>query len=221
MIAGGRYVLIFTALLPTMALVRQRLPCRPHRAQRLCRLARISVDWFFYIAAIFWAVITTILAIKFRGRRMMPVKSSRRAAEATSRGMVTAAAWSPFFVAFAIGSFAGECRLDCDRWPVTSMVFALLSLQSLIGPSRLSVVRHTSVAGFAVVSDSFRGAIIGIDFDLTAISAVVVVMLFWCCAVCPLSVQIKPIMTEVDRSMKAIADDNMIIGRDVDRIFYR
>ena len=101
-IAGGRYVLIFTALLPTMALVRATASLMPsvHRAQKaLADLPESASTGGFHIAAnIFGAVINTgALAILSAA---LPddasEKQRRRAAEATLRGMVTAAAWSPF-----------------------------------------------------------------------------------------------------------------------------
>jgi len=225
-IAGGRYVLIFTALLPTMALVRATASLMPsvHRAQQaLAGLPESASTGGFHIAAnIFGAVINTgalaILSAALPDDASEPQR--RRAAEAALRGMVTAAAWSPFFVAFAIGqSFVGETAawVAIAMGAVTSAVFALVSFRIFdrsfsFGQLKLAlaclkpVLLRLSIVLGAVLSSA-------LIFDFTAISAVVVVM--------PVLVlvqfaryprQITPIMTEVDRSMKAIADDIMIIG---------
>jgi hypothetical protein len=224
--AGGRYVLIFTALLPTMAMVRATAALMPsvHRTQdALASLPASASSGGFHLAAnIFGAVINTgALAILSAA---LPAGASdqqrRRAAEAAVRGMVTAAAWSPFFVAFAIGQgFVGEVHawIAIAMGVVSTALFALLSFPLLerefsFGQLGLAidclkpVLLRLSIVLGAVLSAA-------ILFDLTALSAVVVVM--------PLLVlvqfarypdQIRPIIDGVSTSMKAIADDILIIG---------
>ena len=225
-IAGGRYVLIFTALLPTMALVRATASLMPsvHRAQKaLADLPESASTGGFHIAAnIFGAVINTgaLAILSAAVPDDASEKQRRRAAEATLRGMVYSRRLVALFVAFAIGqSFVGETAawIAIAIGAVTSTVFALVSLvvfdkvlfvcQLKLALACLKpVLLRLSIVLGAVLSSA-------LIFDLTAISAVVVVM--------PVLVlmqfarypwQIKPIMTEVDLSMKAMADDIMIIG---------
>jgi hypothetical protein len=224
--AGGRYVIIFTALLPTMAMVRATASLMPsvHRTQdSLANLpASASAGGFHLAANIFGAVINTgSLAILSAALPKNASDQQRRlAAEAALRGMVTAAAWSPFFIAFAIGQgFVGETYawIAIAMGSVTAILFALASFWLLdrtfsFGQLRLAidclkpVLLRLSIVLGAVLSSA-------ILFDFTALSAVVVVM--------PLLVllqflrypeQIRPIIADVTDSMKAIADDILIIG---------
>ena len=225
-VEGGRYVLIFTALLPTMAMVRATALLMPsvHRTQdALGKLPASASSGGFHLAAnVFGAVINTGSLAILSAVLPKNATSARRqlAAEAALRGMVTAAAWSPFFVAFAIGqSFVGEANawVAIAMGVFTSTAFALLSFPLLdrsfsFGHLRLAIdcLKPVLLRLLIVLAAVLLPAVV---MEFTALSAVVVVM--------PLLVlvqfarypdQIRPIASEVGNGMKAIADDILIIG---------
>ena len=224
--SGGRYVLIFTALLPTMALVRATASMMPsvHRTQEsLAELPASASSGGFHLAAnIFGGIINTgALAILSAA---IPKNADRKrrqlAAEAALRGMVTAAAWSPFFVAFAIGQgFVGKEHswMAIAIGGLTAILFAAISVpllnRSFSGAQlRLAIIclKPVLLRLLLVLGAVLSSALI---FDFTALSAVVVVM--------PVLVmvqfirypsQIKPIINDTAMNMKAIADDILIIS---------
>ena len=134
--AAGRYVLIFTALLPTMALVRataSTMPSVRRTQQSLAQLpASASASGFHLAANIFGSVINTGSLAILSAAVPPDADAERRrlAAESALRGMVTAAAWSPFFVAFAIGQTFTD---NASSWiglgigAVTTILFAAVS----------------------------------------------------------------------------------------------
>ena len=223
---GGRYVLIFAALLPTMALVRATASLMPsvHRTQdALAQLPASATSGGFHLAAnVFGGVINTgALALLSAAVPKNASKARRKiAAEAALRGMVTAAAWSPFFIAFAIGQgFVGKQ----DSWTaiaiggVTTILFAAVSLPIFnrsfsFAQLRLtfSCLRPILLRLLIVLGVVLLSAFV---FDFTALSAVVVMM--------PILVavqfirypeQIKLIIGETATNMRTIADDILIIS---------
>ena len=109
MVRVGERVLIFAALLPTMALVRATAMTMPsvHATQHLLgRLpAEASAGGLQLAAHVFGGIINTG-AFAILSAALPPDSDPQRrrvAAEAAIRGMVVSSAWSPFFVAFAIG----------------------------------------------------------------------------------------------------------------------
>jgi hypothetical protein len=223
---AGRYVLIFTALLPTMSLVRATASTMPsvHRTQQsLAQLpASASASGFHLAANIFGSVINTGSLAILSAAVPPDADAVRRrlAAEAALRGMVTAAAWSPFFVAFAIGqSFTGKANswIGLGIGAITTIIFALVSLPLLNKDfsfarlrAALACLKPVVVRLVIVLGTVLAAAII---FDFTALSAVVVVM--------PLLVavqfirhpsNISTILSDTKRSMNATADDILIIS---------
>ena len=223
--AAGRYVLIFTALLPTMALVRataSTMPSVRRTQQSLAQLpASASASGFHLAANIFGSVINTGSLAILSAAVPPDADSERRrlAAESALRGMVTAAAWSPFFVAFAIGqTFTDKTNswIGLGIGAVTTILFALVSLPLL--NKDFSIARLSSALGclkpvtmrLVIVMGTVLAA--ALIFDFTALSAVVVVM--------PLLVavqffrhpgNISTILSETKNSMIATADDILII----------
>ena len=225
-INGGRYVLIFTALLPTMALVRATASMMPsvHRTQEsLARLPASASSGGFHLAAnIFGGIINTgALAILSAA---IPKNADRKrrqlAAEAALRGMVTAAAWSPFFVAFAIGQgFVGKEHswMAIGIGGVTAILFAAISLPLLNRSFSGAQLRMALICLKPVLLRLLLvlGAVLSsaLLFDFTALSAVVVVMpALVLVQFIRYPVQIKPIIHDTAANMKAIADDILIIS---------
>ena len=224
--AAGRYVLIFTALLPTMALVRataSTMPSVRRTQQSLAQLpASASASGFQLAANIFGSVINTgsLAILSAAIPRDADAERRRLSAESALRGMVTAAAWSPFFVAFAIGqSFTDNVNswIGLGIGAITTVLFALVSLPLLNKDfsvtsmsSALRCMRPVSMRLIIVLGTVLAAALI---FDFTALSAVVVVM--------PLLVTVQffrhpdnitTILTETKKSMIATADDILIIS---------
>ena len=223
---AGRYVLIFAALLPTLALVRATASLMPsvhHTQVALARLPASATSGGFHLAAnIFGGVINTgALALLSVAVPKNANKARRKiAAEAALRGMVTAAAWSPFFIAFAIGQgFVGQKH----SWTAiaigsaTAFLFAAVSIPLFNRSFSLSqlgltlfclkpILFRLSIVLGVVLSSAFL-------FDFTALSAVVIMM--------PVLVlvqfirypeQIKAIIGDTATNMRTIADDILIIS---------
>ena len=224
--AGGRYVLIFTALLPTMALVRATASMMPsvHRTQEaLAQLPAAASSGGFHLAAnVFGGIINTgSLAILSAA---IPKDADRKrrqlAAEAALRGMVTAAAWSPFFVAFAIGQgFVGKTNswIAIGIGGVVAILFAAVCLPALNRSFSAAQLRIALICLKPVLMRLLLvlGAVLSAAmlFDFTALSAVVVVMpLLVMVQFIRYPAQIKPIITDTASSMKNIADDILIIS---------
>ena len=224
--SAGRYVLIFTALLPTMALVRataSTMPSVRRTQQSLAQLpASASASGFHIAANIFGSVINTG-SLAILSAAMPPdadVKRRRVSAEAALRGMVTAAAWSPFFVAFAIGqSFTDNLNswIGLGIGAITTVLFASVSLPLLhkdFSVARMSsALRCMQPVSMRLIIVLGTVLAVGLIFDLTALSAVVVVM--------PLIVAVQffrhpsnitIILRETKNSMIATADDILVIS---------
>ena len=224
--AAGRYVLIFAALLPTMALVRATALTMPSvrlTQQALAQLPAPALAGGFHLAAnIFGSVINTG-SLAILSAAVPPNSDNKRrrlAAESSLRGMVTAAAWSPFFIAFAIGqSFTDNTNswISLGIGLITTLLFALISLPMLNATFSVSTLlaamrclRPVSIRLLIVLGSVLAAALI---FDFTALSAVVVMM--------PALVAIQflrypqvvsTIVIDTKNSMIAIADDIMIIS---------
>ena len=105
------------------------------------------------------------------------------AAESALRGMVTAAAWSPFFVAFAIGqTFTDKTNswIGLGIGAMTTILFTLVSLPLLNKdfsfarlPSALGCLKPVSMRLIIVLGTVLAVALI---FDFTAVAAEVVVL---------------------------------------------
>ena len=223
---GGRNVLIFTALLPTMALVRATATMMPSvllTQKSLSNLPPSAAAGGFHIAANFFgAIINTGSLAILSAALPKNVNASDRlaAAEAALRGMVTAAAWSPFFIAFAVGqAFVGELHawVAIGIGVITSGLFTIISLPIL---SRGVSIKTLRMAFSCLRPVLFRLLIIlsavlisALSFGFTALSSVVVVM--------PILVivqfarhrhHVKSIVMKVGSEMKKIGDDILIIS---------
>ena len=209
-----------------MALVRataSTMPSVRRTQQSLAELpASASAGGFHLAANIFGSVINTGSVAILSAAIPADADAERRrlAAEAVLRGMVTAAAWSPFFVAFAIGqSFTDNANswIALGIGVITTILFTVVSLPLLnkdFSVARLScalrclqpvLMRLTVVLGTVLA--------VALIFDFTALSAVVVVM--------PLLVAVQflrhreniiVILDGTKNSMIATADDILIIS---------
>ena len=188
-LAGGRRVLIFAALLPTMALVRATAMTMPsvHATQRrLGDLPAGASNGGQQLAAhVFGGIINTgafaLLSAALPENAEQPRR--RAAAEAVIRGRVSSSAWSPCFVAFAIGQ---NFVAPVYAWMAIAMgmLSALLfTCATLVGLNRdfslerlwLSLDCLRPVA-WRLVIVLLSVLLVALAFGLTALSAVVVVM---------------------------------------------
>ena len=188
-LAGGRRVLIFAALLPTMALVRATAMTMPsvHATQR--RLGTLpdsaSAGGQQLAAHVFGGIINTgafaLLSAALPEDADQPRR--RAAAEAVIRGMVSSSAWSPFFVAFAIGqNFVAPVYawMAIAIGMLSALFFTCATLVGLnrdfaLDRLRLSLNCLRPVA-WRLVIVLLSVLLVALAFNLTALSAVVVVM---------------------------------------------
>ena len=224
--AGGERVLIFAALLPTMALVRATAMTMPsvHATQdRLAALPLQSSAGGLQLAAqAFGGIINTgALALLSAS---LPENASddrrRRVAEAVIRGMVVSSAWSPFFVAFAIGQiFVAPIYawMAIAFGVVSALLFTIATLVGLnngfsMAQLRLSLGCLSPVASRLLIT-LLAVLAAALLFQLTALSAVVVVM--------PVLVAIQLarhrdkaslILRQTREAMHGTADDLIIIS---------
>ena len=225
LLAGGRRVLIFAALLPTMALVRataMTMPSVHATQQRLGALpAAASVGGQQLAAHVFGGIINTGAFALLSAALPEDADAPRRraAAEAVIRGMVSSSAWSPFFVAFAIGqNFVAPVYawMAIAIGMISALLFTCLSLVGLnrdfsLARLRLSLDCLRPVAWrLAIVLLSVL--LVALAFGLTALSAVVVVM--------PLLVLVQlfrhrdkaaDILAQTRTAMHSTADDLVVI----------
>ena len=225
LLSGGRRVLIFAALLPTMALVRATAMTMPsvHATQeRLGALpSRAFIGGQQLAAHVFGGIINTGAFALMSAALPDDAETPRRraAAEAVIRGMVSSATWSPFFVAFAIGQ---NFVAPVYAWfailigTVSAFLFTLVTLLFVnkgfaIGELRMSLACLRPVASrLAIVLISVL--MVALAFGLTALSAVVIVM--------PLLVVLqlfrhqdkaRRILLQTRQSMDSTADDLVVI----------
>ena len=225
LLAGGRRVLIFAALLPTMALVRataMTMPSVHATQQRLGTLpAAASAGGQQLAAHVFGGIINTgafaLLSAALPEDAAAPRR--RAAAEAVIRGMVSSSAWSPFFVAFAIGqNFVAPIYawMAIAIGILSALLFTCLTLVGLnrdfsLARLRLSLNCLRPVA-WRLVIVLLSVLLVALLFGLTALSAVVVVM--------PLLVLVQlfrhrdkaaEILGQTRAAMHSTADDLVVI----------
>ena len=225
LVAGGRRVLIFAALLPTMALVRATAMTMPSVHATQLRLGALPSRAFIggqqLAAHVFGGIINTGAFALMSAALPDDAAASRRraAAEAVIRGMVSSAAWSPFFVAFAIGQ---NFVAPLYAWiailigAVSAVLFTLVTLLIVnrgfaLAELNMSLACLRPVATrLAIVLVSVLA--VALAFGLTALSAVVVVM--------PVLVLVQlfrhrdkavTILTQTRESMNSTADDLVVI----------
>ena len=224
--AGGRYILIFSAFLPTMVMVRATALTMPsvHRTQTaLSKLPAEAASGGFQLAANMFGGVINLGALAILSAAVPANANLQRrklGAEATLRGMVTAAAWSPFFVAFAVGqSFTDPLNswIAIAIGSVTTVVFALITIPVFnrsftLAQLRLAVgcLAPVLVRILVVLVAVLAAAII---FGFTALSAVVVVMPVLIIIQFALNPPMIPVIVqEGRRSIKSMADDIVIIS---------
>ena len=225
-LAGGERVLIFAALLPTMALVRATAMTMPsvHATQK--RLAELPEHAFAggqqLAAHVFGGIINTGAFALLSAVLPADAPEARRraSAEAVIRGMVSSSAWSPFFIAFAIGQTFVDpvyAWMAIGVGTVSALLFTLATLLLLTRgfgmiQLRLSLACMRPVATRLLIVFASVLAV-ALVFGLTALSAVVVVM--------PLLVLLQLvrhrdkaglILTQTRDAMHSTADDLVVIA---------
>ncbi len=188
-LSGGRFILVFSALLPTMILIRsvsievERVKISQNLLKNLP--AQISTSGFQIASHFFGSVINTGTFSILSGALPEDCDKDYRKsiAEACLRGMNTSATWSPFFVAFAVGqAFIDRTNslIAIGFGVFIGLLFNLISLpifangltfkQIKLSLACLSpVVPILSLIMFSVLT-------VSLIFDFTALSAVVLVM---------------------------------------------
>ncbi|MDA7792281.1 hypothetical protein N8979_00530 [bacterium] len=225
-LAAGEYVLIFAALLPTMALVKATAMTMPsvHKSQaNLAALPTAASAGGFQLTAHFFGGIINTGSFAILSAVLppdSPLADRRAGAEAAIRGMVTSAAWSPFFVGFAVGQSFVEPHyawMAIGIGVVTATLFSALSLPTInreftLRQLRLALLCLRPVASrlafvFAVV------IILALVFKLTALAAVVSAMP-WLVLLQMIRQRgkITQIMRETRAALTNIADDLIIIS---------
>ena len=225
LLAGGRRVLIFAALLPTMALVRATAMTMPsvHATQRRLGAlpAAASAGGQQLAAHVFGGIINTGAFALLSAALPETADAPRRraAAEAVIRGMVSSSAWSPFFVAFAIGQNFVAPIYAWMAIAIGTLSALLFTCLTLVGIGRdfslerlrisLSCLRPVAWRLLIVLMSVL---VVALVFGLTALSAVVVVM--------PLLVLIQlfrhrdkasTILGQTREAMHSTADDIVVI----------
>lgn len=186
---AGRSVLIFAGLLPTMTLVRATAETMPsvHKTQRaLATLpAEASSGGLQMAGHVFGGIINTG-AFAMLSAALPPKSDARRrqlAAEAALRGMVSSSAWSPFFVAFAIGQAfvpLDQSWIAIALGLITAIIFGLITVPLFsqnfsITQLRISIscLQPVGLRLLVILMTVIATALI---FNLTALSTVVIVM---------------------------------------------
>ena len=188
-LSGGHFVLIFSALLPTMILVRavSNKIERVRSTQRLLKnlTTETAVPGYQIASHFFGSVINTgtfsILSAS------LPKDSNKffrkNIAKACLRGMNTSATWSPFFVAFAVG----QTFIDkTNSWIAISLglifgiLFNLVSLPTFTSGLTIKQIIHslTCLRPVSPILTLIMFSVLSVSllFDFTALSAVVIVM---------------------------------------------
>jgi len=188
-LSGGRFILIFSALLPTMILVRSvsNKIERVRISQKLLKNlpTEIAVPGFQIASHFFGSVINTgtfsILSAS------LPKNSNqffrKNIAEACLRGMNTSATWSPFFVAFAVG----QAFIDkANSWIAISfgfffgIIFNLISLRIFTSGLTIKQIKYSlsCLKPVSPILSLIMFSVLGVAFvfDFTALSAVILVM---------------------------------------------
>lgn len=224
--SGGRFILIFVALIATMTLSKATASTMPSvrlTQRNLALLTPEASSAGLQIAGhVFGGIINTgsFAVLSAALPRNSDDHRRKLAAEAALRGMVTSAVWSPFFVAFAVGEgFVGTTYawIAIAIGLVTSTIFTLIccyvfspqfswntiraSLACLTPISMRVIIVLTTVLGFALV------------FNLTALSAVVISMpILVCVQFLRHPGNIRRIITSTHDGLALISDDLIIIS---------
>ena len=224
--ASGRYALIFCALIPTMALVRATALIMPSVNQTQKQLANLPPNTSasgFQLAAHFFGGVLNLGVVPILSAAV-PENSSfetrRAAAEATLRGMVTAATWSPFFIAFAIGQ---KFTSNLDSWIAisigvfTAIIFTFGTLpyinKSFKNLQIKASIRCLKPVLFRLMIALTSVLIVALLFDYTALSAVILVMPgLVLLQLIRNSKGFKVVVASTKNSMVNISDDIVIIS---------
>ena len=224
--SGGRFILIFVALIATMTLSKATASTMSSvrlTQRNLALLTPEASSAGLQIAGhVFGGIINTgsFAVLSAALPRNSDDHRRKLAAEAALRGMVTSAVWSPFFVAFAVGEgFVGTTYawIAIAIGLVTSIIFTLIccyvfspqfswntiraSLACLTPISMRVIIVLTTVLGFALV------------FNLTALSAVVISMpILVCVQFLRHPGNIRRIITSTHDGLALISDDLIIIS---------
>jgi len=189
LLSGGRFILVFSALLPTMILVRSASVDveRVKISQNLLKiLPRQIATSGFQIASHFFGSVTNTGTFSILSAALPEDsdKDYRKAiAEACLRGMNTSATWSPFFVAFAVGQALIENTnslivMACGF--IFGILFNLVSLSIFAYGLTFKHIKlslaclRPVVPIFLLIMSSVLS--VSILFEFTALSAVVLVM---------------------------------------------
>ena len=186
---AGRFVLVFAALVPTMALVKSTALTMPSVKASQRALAGLPAEFSsagLQLSGHAFGGVINLGAFAMLSAALpegSPPKRRRLAAMAALRGMNTSAMWSPFFVAFAIGlSFngAGAAWTAIGYGALIALLFTAASLPAFTPGLTFAAVRR-SVGCLAPVATrllAVMAAVLGaaLAFGMTALSAVVAVM---------------------------------------------
>ena len=225
MIRGGERVLIFAALLPTMALVRATAMTMPsvHATQeRLGRLPPAASAGGLQLAAHVFGGIINTGAFALLSAALPPDSDTHRrriAAEAAIRGMVASSAWSPFFVAFAIGQiFVAPVYawMAIALGTVSAFLFMVVTIIGLDRGFKGRELRQ-SLACLGPVASRLAAVLaavllVAVVLELTALSAVVTVMpLLVLIQMLRHRTMISVIIADTRDAMNKTADDIVVI----------
>ena len=225
LLQGGASVLIFAALLPTMALVRATATTMPSVQQTQRQLTQLpakeSAGGLQIAGHVFGGIINTGAFAMLSAA--LPRNSSQAqrqiAAEAAIRGMVSSAAWSPFFVAFAIGQNFVEPIYAWGAIGIGIATAILFSLVTLFGLNRQFTFRQLVASLLCLRPVAIRLSVVlimvlgvALLFDLTALSAVVTAMpMLVLMQMARYPQKVKTILAETRSAMDQIGDDVVII----------
>lgn len=223
--AAGRYILIFAGLVATMILAKttaQTMPSVRRTQDALADLPREKRAVGLQLAGhAFGGVINTgaFAMLSAALPRNANHQSRLEAAQAALRGMNSSVVWSPFFVSFAVGQVFIDARsawMAIGVGVITSFLFMMVTLPAFTPKLNMKVVRASlgclrpvSMRLLFVLVSVLAAALI---FDLTALSAVVVVM--------PVIIliqfarqpqNVREILTLTRRSLHQVGDDIVVI----------
>ena len=187
--ASGRYALIFCALIPTMALVRATASIMPSVNRTQAKLANLPANASasgLQLAAHFFGGVLNLGVVPILSSAIpkdSKFETRRLAAEATLRGMVTAATWSPFFIAFAIGQkFTSnlDSLIAISIGLLTATIFTFGTLpyinKSFHNLKIMAALDCLKPVLFRLMIALTLVLIVAFIFDYTALSAVILVM---------------------------------------------
>lgn len=224
--ASGRYALIFCALIPTMALVRATASIMPSVNRTQAQLANLPSNTSasgLQLAAHFFGGVLNLGVVPILSAAIpknSKFKTRRAAAEATLRGMVTAATWSPFFIAFAIGQ---KFTNNLDSWIaisiglLTATIFTFVSLpyinKSFQNLEIMAAIKCLKPVLFRLMIALVSVLIVAFIFDYTALSAVILVMpLLVILQLIRNSERVTAVLISTKTTMIDISDDIIIIS---------